>query len=87
MGFQAQVAKRLAALEQSTKCRPFTKERFTYISTWPRDCCFILQSNGYVFVKEIHEEGTVVCDDLCQCHTQSFFNVPCDSNLLNIVRV
>ncbi|KAL0150376.1 hypothetical protein M9458_054193, partial [Cirrhinus mrigala] len=83
----AQVAKRLAELEQSTKCRPLTKERFTRVSTRPRDCCFILQNKDYVFVKEIREEGTLVCDVLRQCHTESFFSEPCDSKLLNIVRV
>ncbi|KAA0720556.1 hypothetical protein E1301_Tti019686 [Triplophysa tibetana] len=40
----------------------------------------------YVFVKEVHEEGTLVCDVLRQCNTESFFTDPCDSKLLNIVR-
>lgn len=83
----AQVAKRLAELENSTKSRPFTKESFTHISTRQRDCCFILQNKDYVFVKEMHEDGTLVCDVLHQCKTESFFTDPCDSKLLNIVRV
>ncbi|KAA0702698.1 hypothetical protein E1301_Tti011216 [Triplophysa tibetana] len=44
-----------------------------------------LQNKDYVFVKEVHEEGTLVCDVLRQYNTESFFTDPCDSKLLNIV--
>ncbi|KAA0705191.1 hypothetical protein E1301_Tti017778 [Triplophysa tibetana] len=43
-------------------------------------------NKDYVFVKEVHEEGTLVCDVLRRCNTESFFTDPCDSKLLNIVR-
>ncbi|KAA0702703.1 hypothetical protein E1301_Tti011211 [Triplophysa tibetana] len=45
----------------------------------------LIWNKDYVFVKEVHEEGTLVCDVLRQYNTESFFTDPCDSKLLNIV--
>ncbi len=83
----AQVAKRLTELEKSTKHRRVAKETFTRVSTTLRDGCFLLDNEDFAFVKEKRSDGSLVCDVIHHNDTESFFDDPCDSRLLNIVRV
>ncbi len=41
----------------------------------------------FAFVKEKRSDGSLVCDVIHHNDTESFFDDPCDSRLLNIVRV
>ncbi|XP_041926913.1 uncharacterized protein LOC121690429 isoform X2 [Alosa sapidissima] len=85
----AQVAKRLTELEKSTTHRgvAVAKEMFTCVSTTLRDGCFLLDNKDFAFVKEKRSDGSLVCDVIQHNDTESFFDDPCDSRLLNIVRV
>ena len=83
----AQVAKRLTELEKSTTFKPVTKKMFTHISTTSRDGCFLLENRNFAFVKEKHQDGTLVCEVIHEHHTENLFESPCESKLLNIARV
>ncbi|KAF4114095.1 hypothetical protein G5714_004318 [Onychostoma macrolepis] len=74
-------------LEKSTKHRRVAKETFTRVSTTLRDGCFLLDNEDFAFVKEKRSDGSLVCDVIHHNDTESFFDDPCDSRLLNIVRV
>lgn len=78
-----QVAKRLGEITvNNPKCS--VKQRFTVISTKEKDRCFLLADRKFAFVKEVKENGTLVCDTLSERQTQCFFETPAQSKLFSI---
>ncbi len=83
----AQVAKRLTELEKSTKHRRVAKRDVHSCIYHIKGWLFPLDNEDFAFVKEKRSDGSLVCDVIHHNDTESFFDDPCDSRLLNIVRV
>ena len=82
----AQVVKRIEEIEWHNNEENLTSG-YRYISTKPKDNCFILKSEDYVFIKEKRPDGYYLCDIVKQRHTESFFKDPCDSKIINVAFV
>ena len=78
-----QVAKRLSEVNSSNP-KSVHKKRFTVISTKLKDSCFLLESGNYAFVKEVRDDGRVVCNVLSQRETNNFYRIPAESKLFGI---
>lgn len=81
-----QVAKRLNELKHYSR-KSSNKFKFTHVSSKPKDSCFILADNKFAFIKEVRDDGNLVCDIISEQHVKQFFNSPADSKLFNIVRI
>lgn len=79
----SQVFKRLAEKERYSATKDTSLE--TCISTKYKDNYFLLESEDFVFLKEVKDNGYYTCDVLSQSLTEYFFTEPCDSKLINIV--
>ena len=83
----AQVVKRLAELKYSDQKQP-CDWRYTHISTKLKDSCFMLKDNNYAFVVDCKDQSErLVCEVVSERSTQSFFDIPADSKLFNIVYI
>ncbi|XP_060577087.1 uncharacterized protein LOC132734366 isoform X2 [Ruditapes philippinarum] len=82
-----QVTKRIAEREFS-KCEDLkVASTYTTVSTKPRNRCFMLLNETFVFIREKRDNGRFVCDLLRQRDCENFFTTPCESKLINVVFV
>lgn len=84
----SQVAKRLS--EQDTTeshKKKMANKSWHFVSVKKRNGCFLLHNEDFAFVKEKRDDGHLLCDIISQKNLESFFTVPCDSKLINIVFV
>ena len=79
----AQVTKRMKQLES---VKTVQTEKFR-ASTTPKDSCFVLHNEDYAVIREIREDGKLLCDIIPQRKGNSFYTRPCHSTLLNIIYV
>ena len=82
----AQVVKRIQEL-QNSNYKAVVKQRSLCISTKMKDSCFLLTGEKFAFVKERRPDGKFVCDVVLQSDVDNFFNQPCCSKILDIVRI
>lgn len=79
----AQITKRLTELDTyGSTCT--TKVTLPNISTRSKDNCFMLDTEDFVFVRKELHDGNLVCDIIGQIHMHEFFEIPCNSKMLNI---
>ena len=84
----AQVGKRLTEIDISGSEKQTTSSQHIqrkYISSKPKNMCFLLTSEDFAFVRMNKEDDFFECDVIGQHHLSSFYKSPCDSKLLNIV--
>ena len=84
----AQVKKRLAEMEKSSKnCDPQNLTS-AVIHTRRKDFCFFVCNNEFAFIREIVPNSSeLVVDCIKLRYTENFFENPCQSKLLDIVYV
>lgn len=83
----AQVVKRLTELKYFDQKQP-CDWRYMHISTKLKDSCFMLKDNNYAFVVDCKDQSErLVCEVVSEQSTQSFFDIPADSKLFNIVYI
>ena len=82
-----QVTKRLAEKEWTNPKFVESNSSFTFISTKPKNNCFLLKNETFAFTKEKRDSGTLQCDVLHPDKAHNFFTEPCNSKLMNIVFV
>jgi len=83
----SQVAKRLLEHERAGSHRKMANKSWHFVSVKKRNGCFLLHNENFAFVKEKRDDGRLLCDIISQKRLESFFTVPCDSKLINIVFV
>jgi hypothetical protein len=84
----SQVVKRLSEIENAgVKQHKKLYSSISYVSANKRNGCLLLQNEDFAFVIEKRDGGRFLCDVVRQRETDSFFNEPCDSKLLNIVYI
>ncbi|XP_052103046.1 uncharacterized protein LOC127736519 [Mytilus californianus] len=86
----AQVTKRLAEKERAGVSMVKSNTEtfiYRYISTRPKNNCFLLKNESFAFIKEQRENNRLLCDILHPDRAQNLFTEPCNSKLVNIVFV
>ena len=84
----SQIAKRLSEHERAESCiKKMANRSWHFVSEQKRNGCFLLPNEDFAFVKEKRDDGSLLCDVISQKSLESFFTVPCDSKLINIVYV
>ena len=81
-----QVAKRLAEVERAG-VSTHQRKHFRFISTKPKDNCFLLGNDDFVFVREKRDNGCYACDVVKRRDTADFFEHPCKSSMIDIVYI
>ncbi|XP_065679433.1 uncharacterized protein LOC136071678 isoform X2 [Hydra vulgaris] len=82
----AQIVKRSEELENCGSVYS-NKPMKTVCSIQDKDCWFLLNNGKFCRVKSLYENGYCGCAVLRNNELLSFFNNPCDSKSLNIVRI
>lgn len=84
----SQVAKRLCEQERAESHRnKVSNKSWHFVSEKKRNGCFLLHNEDFAFVKEKRDDGNLLCDVISQKNMESFFTVPCDSKLINVVYI
>jgi hypothetical protein len=83
----AQVCKRLKEVEHvDIKKTQKLKSKF-FLSTKPKDRCFLLESEDYAIIREVRTDGKLDCNIIKQHRASNFFINPCQSKLINVISV
>ena len=82
----AQAVKRISEIERAHS-RKIIPKKIAFVSTKEKDCCFLLRNEKIAFLKEKRRNGDLVCDVVSLAAASDFFESPCNSKLLNIVRI
>lgn len=82
-----QVTKRLIEQERAgSHPKETDKKSWQFVAENERNGCFLLHNEEFAFVKE-KRDGSLLCDIISQNSLESFYTVPCDSKLINVVFV
>lgn len=82
----SQVAKRPFEHETAESHRHLGHKSGHFVAASKRNGCFLLHNEHFAFVKEKRDDG-ILCDIVSQKSLESFFTVPCDSRLINVMYV
>lgn len=82
-----QVTKRVKEIEKLASLSKSKKAASIKVSQRPKDAWFVLDKGEYAMVQEVLRHGMFVCDIIKPDQTSSFFSVPCDSKLIDVVYV
>lgn len=83
----SQVAKRLSEQERAGgRPKETGKRSWHFVAENERNVFFLLHNKDFAFVKG-KRDGSLLCDIISQNSLESFYTVPCDSKLINVVFV